>query len=206
MNNQIKHYIFAIKVYYIIILCFAKCAYSFAISVMAPVRNKNKETKPDAPSVPSVAENELILTCYARTKSYNRTAKEFGTNAMRVKRLWERLSEDERRGYLDAAEETRQVLRESINRSDIEAVEDFAGTIKNSLDRATQELYDRLSPQRVKEMSDKELINAVRLLNSIRSGEDDDPSNPHATQSIFALMDMSLNDNMTIKVISEKVK
>ena len=161
-----------------------------------PTSKKNSQETPV--SIPAHVEEELILTRYAQTKNLSRTAKEFNTNPMRVKRMWERLSEDAKQGYIDAAEEGKEELRETINQSDIQFTKEYALKMKESLNRATQELYDRLSPERVKGMSDKELINAVRLLNNICIGGDDDDS-PNSSNTIFALMDMSLNENMTIK-------
>lgn len=154
-------------------------------------------------AVPSHVETELVLTRYAQTKNFSRTAKEFATNPMRVKRMWERLSDEDRRAYTDAAEETKQELRQTINKSDLQFTKDYAIKMKEALARATNELHDRLSPKRVKNMSDKELINALRLLNNICIGGDDEET-PDSPNSLFALMDMSMNEKMTIKITQDE--
>ncbi len=153
--------------------------------------------KTDKHSLSDVAQRELILTRYAQRGSFQAVAKEFGTHAMTVKRMWDKLPEEERDRFRAAAENIQEEIRQVITLSDTECAADQIRLINEAYVRASQELNNRLSTEKVKFMSDKDLIGAVRMLHAIRTGArpGDDPEE-HIRLDIYNIMDASASDHI----------
>lgn len=162
-----------------------------------------KKKSPVGKGMSDTVNRELILTRYAAVGSYNAVAKEFDIYPQQVKRLWEKLSDDEREYYRTAEAEVREKVREKVAEVQAEIIGDTAARVRTSLDKALSALEGRLDAEEVKKMSDKELINCVRLLYNIDQGVPaGDDEGAGKGKSLFDLMDESVRGSgldITIK-------
>lgn len=140
---------------------------------------------------PKPVQEHLVCIRYAQVRVFNRVAKEFGIKAEQVKRIWSRQPEEKKREYLSHQDEINETITEKVGRAEADLyTDDFITKAVQGRNLALAELISRISPKEVTDeegnvtmecsMSDKELINAVRLLTNITGGKsgDDRPDSP----------------------------
>lgn len=156
-------------------------------------KKTSKTSKPTSKGVTSMSdvEVELILSTFAKTNNYTFTARQFNTYPQTVKRMWEGLSEQRRQYYMSASADVKEVVQQAIEATDIEFAEKKGKMINEMLQLSYTELHSRLKKEKVKDMSDKELINAIRLLSAL-SGDMPEDDATKEVNSIFSTMDEAI--------------
>lgn len=150
-------------------------------------------------------QRELILMRYAQTHNFNATAKEFGVYPMNVKRLWDALTVEERERYTGKGRKMQEKLIEKIVQQDADLLQALHGKFKDALGKACDELNDRLSPEKIDGICNKDLINLTRLLYQISTGQSPDEASGggRSGEDMFAFMDKSVKRGLRITINKE---
>jgi len=156
-------------------------------------KNDKKTTVVDESSASNL-QAEMILTRYACIKNFNQVGREFDTHPQKVKRLWERLPEQKQKEYLESGTTIREQVQDAVIKSESNKLVDYTQTLLESRDLALKELKSRLGVDSVSKMSDKELISAIRFLNTACGtgvGEEGDAS------SLFSILDNAISSQIS---------
>lgn len=142
----------------------------------------------------TLTEEQKAAICarYAQTESLRGVASEFGISPMRVKRLWDGLSEVQRQEYRGEVIAVREDAATQIMQG--ETVGDYLQKVIRARNSAIEELCSRLTDTRKRaKLTDKNLIAACKILHDMVSGNEKSPSEPN---NIFIQLNSQVHDEI----------
>lgn len=167
----------------------------FFIGKMAKKRNLTKYDP---------ARDAMMLIEYARCRRPAVVAKQYGVHHSYVQRLWQALTEEEKRAYEMKADDVRDIAAEKIVAIQADAITEITNEITDLAMLSLREYGRRLRDEQLKRaIKDKDLISfiskSVAIINGNTKDEDnDDDDKKKPLSQVFNMFEQSMMEHLTI--------
>ncbi len=154
-------------------------------------------------TVDKAVQEQLICSRYVQLGSFNKVAREFDMHPQTVKRIWERLPEAKKTEFTQRHNGIVETAIETVARIEAEMqAGDFYEKVASARNKALGILIKRLdnSVEGLNGISDKELLNSLRLLHSMSAGGDG-ADNSEEGSNFFTQFNISIQEDMVNKKV-----